>query len=74
MAVFKFLSLPFWLKNDFAFKWMIDSNDDDNNWNMTYKFFKLLIIMNKIQDLNYFIQNFELFSMDAHKIDDILRR
>lgn len=53
---------------------MIDINDEENNWNLTYKFFKLLVIMNKIQDLNHFIQNFELFSLDAPKIDDMLRR
>lgn len=74
MAVFKFLSIPFWLKNDFAFRWMIDEDDEANNWNVTYKFFKLLIIMNKIQDLNSFVQNFELFSLDAPKIDDMLKR
>ncbi len=74
ITVFKFLSLPFWVKNDFAFRWMIDVNSEDNKQNTVYKFFKLLIIMNKIQDIGCLVQNFELFSTDSHAVDDILRR
>ena len=75
MNAFKYLSLPFWLKNDMGFKWMVDNNDGANNdWNTTYKFFKLLILMNRYQDLNQYIQNFELFSMSAASVNDLLSR
>lgn len=74
MAVFKYLSIPFWLKNEFSFRWMGDIDSEDaNHWNVTYKFFKLLILMNEVQDLNQSISNFELFSLEPSKIDDMLR-
>lgn len=54
---------------------MVDNNDGaDNDWNTTYKFFKLLILMNRYQDLNQYIQNFELFSMSATSVNDLLSR
>lgn len=75
MVAFKFLSIPFWMKNDFEFKWMVDNKDgEQNDWNVTYKFFKLLTIMNNLQDLNLCISNAELFSMSAIQINEMLSR
>lgn len=75
MAVFKAISLPFWFKNNFRFKQMIENDDGQNNdWNTTYKFFKMLILMNKHQDINQFIHNIDSFSMKSDYVDDLLRR
>lgn len=75
ITVFKAISLPFQFKNNFKFKQMVENNDGQNNdQNTTYKFFKMIIIMNKYQSINQFIRNIDLFSMKSDYIDDLLRR
>lgn len=75
MGIFKFLSIPFWIKQDFSFKQMTNIEDDEaNHQNVVYKVFKLLIIMNETQDLHQYIDEFNLFSLEVPKIDDILKR
>lgn len=73
MIAFKFLSIPFWIKNGFQFRCVQDIEQQERDWNIMYKISKLLILMNQSQDLHQYIDKIVLFSLDPQMINQILK-
>lgn len=73
ILAFKFLSIPFWMKNDFYFRCAQEIEQTQRNYNITYKLSKLLILMNQEQDLHQYIDKIALRDLDPHTINQILK-
>jgi hypothetical protein len=54
---------------------MVENDDgDSNDWNTTYKFFKLLVVMNSYEDLVLHLDDFNMFSLSSFKVDTLLQK
>ena len=76
MYVFKFLSMPFWLKNGFKFKQLVPNIicHKENDQNTLFKLFKLFILMSSTLDLGQHVPQYSIFSLEIAQISLLINK